>query len=75
MQVQFYDFEGDHEIFCILEPRLSKMKFFNKNGQEYSWSPITTDQEISLIYFEDQNQLKLYKGLKDEFTSLVILPQ
>ena len=72
--VQFYDFEGDHELFGVLEKSVSKLRIFNKNGKEYGWSPMTADQEVAILFYDDINELKIFKSFKNEYSSLIIKP-
>ncbi len=73
--VQFYDFEGDHELFGILERPVSKLRIFNKSGKEYPWSPFTADQEVAILFYDDINELKIFKSFKNEYSSITIKPE
>ncbi len=72
--IQFYDFEGDHELFGVLERPVSKIRIFNKHGKEYGWSPLPADQEISILFYDDENELRVFKSFKSEYSAFNIKP-
>lgn len=66
--VQFYNFSSDNQVTVIIDKQQEFAYVFGKDGQQITFVPLESSQQIGLLYSKAQKEYALYKCFNNNFT-------
>ena len=66
--VQYYSFSTDNQIIAIIDQEQEFAYVYGNDGQQITFEPLESSQQIGLLYSTRQNEYKLYKCFYNNFT-------
>lgn len=68
LHVQYYNFSTDNQLIAIIDPEQEFAYVYGKTGQQITFVPLESSNEIGLLYSSQQKEYKLYKNFGKSFT-------
>jgi hypothetical protein len=65
--VQYYLLENNHSIYAVTDPVQQFTYFYNQDGSLINSSPIESNTEIAMLYYENQQQHQIYSVYDNKF--------
>ncbi len=67
VEVQYYDFGTDQQLYAITDEVQEFTYLFNTQGKLLKDRPIESKFGVSVLFYEDQRQYRIYRSYADEY--------
>lgn len=68
LEVQYYNFGADHELFAITDKVQEFTYLFDSKGNLVKDRPIESKSGVGVLFFENEGQYRIYRSYANEFS-------